>query len=71
MAFLGLKLMLFDSPKDLVFGKILVFGNILRFPGVNWAQKWTKTVNFIKHCVFLFTSTSGQDFSKIEQYLGE
>ena len=35
-----------DSPKDVVFGKIKVFGNILRFAGVNWAQKWTKTVNF-------------------------
>ena len=38
--------MLFDSHKDVVSGKILVFGNILGFPGVNWAQKWTKTVNF-------------------------
>ena len=35
-----------DSPKDVVFGKINVFSNILCFPGVNWAQKWTKTVNF-------------------------
>ena len=38
--------MLFDSPKDVVFRKILFFGNILCFPVVNWVQKWTKTVNF-------------------------
>ena len=35
-----------DSPKDVVFGKIKVFSNIWFFPGVNWAQIWTKTVNF-------------------------
>ena len=35
-----------DSSKDVVFKKILVFDNILCFPGVNWAQRWTKTVNF-------------------------
>ena len=35
-----------DSPKDVVFGKIKVFGNILCFLGVNWAQTWTKTKNF-------------------------
>ena len=35
-----------DSRKDVVFGKIKVFSNILCFPGVNWAQKWTKTQNF-------------------------
>ena len=35
-----------DSRKDVVSGKIKVFGNILFFPGVNWAQKWTKTQNF-------------------------
>ena len=35
-----------DSPKDVVSGKIKVFSNIWCFPGVNWAQKWTKTVNF-------------------------
>ena len=37
--------MLFDSPEDLVFGEILLFPNIFYFPGVNRAQKWTKTVN--------------------------
>ena len=35
-----------DSPKDVVSGKIKAFGNILCFPGVNWAQIWTKTQNF-------------------------
>ena len=41
----NLGLVLFDSPKDLVSGIILDFGNVLCFPGVNWAQMWTKTVN--------------------------
>ena len=35
-----------DSPKDVVFGKIKVSCNIFCFPGVNWAQRWTKTQNF-------------------------
>ena len=35
-----------DSPKDVVFGKIKVFSKMLSFPGVNWAQKRTKTQNF-------------------------
>ena len=35
-----------DSPKDVVFGKIKVSSNIWCFPGVNWAQIWTKTQNF-------------------------
>ena len=37
---------LFDSHKDVVSGKILVFGKILAFPVINWAQKWTQTFNF-------------------------
>ena len=37
---------LFDSHKDVVSGKFLGFGNVLGFPGVNWAQKWTKTIKF-------------------------
>ena len=41
-----LGLVLSDSPKDVVFGKIKVFANILCFLGVNWAQIWTKMVNF-------------------------
>ena len=34
-----LGLVLFDSHKDVLSGKLLFFGNILGFPGVNWAQK--------------------------------
>ena len=41
-----LRLVLSDTPKDLVSGKIKVFRYILCFPGVNWVQKWTKTQNF-------------------------
>ena len=55
--------MSFDSPKDIVSDKILVFVIIFDFPGVNWAQKRTKTVNFgyipfplkaiiFKHCSY-------------------
>ena len=64
----------------------MVFGNIFDFPELNWAQKWTKTVNFgyfsfpllfpfLKDCpqnVFaLLDTTSGQNVSKIELYLGQ
>ena len=41
-----LGLVLFDSHKDVVSGKILIFGNILGFLEVKWAQKWFKTVTF-------------------------
>ena len=41
-----LELALFDSPKDAVSGKMFVFGIVLNFPRLNWAQNWTKTVNF-------------------------
>ena len=41
-----LGLVLFDSNKDIVFGRSLVFGNILGFLWENWAQKWTKTIKF-------------------------
>ena len=53
-----------DSPKDVVSGKIKVFCNIWCFPGVNWAQKWTKTVKFgyvpfpLKHISFKDSSYS-------------
>ena len=41
-----LVLVLFNSHKMLdVVWKILVFGNILGFPGINLAQKWTNTFN--------------------------
>ena len=38
--------MLLESTEDVVFGEILVFGNIFDFPGLKKAQNWTKTVNF-------------------------
>ena len=38
--------MLLDSPENAVFKKVLVFAIIFDFPGVNRAQKWTKTVNW-------------------------
>ena len=37
---------LFNSHKDIVSEKNLVFGSIFDLPGINWAQKWTKTFNF-------------------------
>ena len=63
----------------------MVFGSIFCFPGVNWAQKWTKTVNFeyilfvLKHLILkdcshtifvLQKTTSGKIFNKMEPYLG-
>ena len=56
-----------DSRKDVVSGKIKVFGNIWFFPGVNRAQKWTKTGNFgyvpfpLKDISFKDSSYSGID----------
>ena len=41
-----LEVMLRDSPENAVFKKVLVFAIIFDFPGVNRAQKWTKTVNW-------------------------
>ena len=41
-----LEVMLLDSPENAVFKKVLVFAIIFYFPGVNRAQKWTKTVNW-------------------------
>ena len=82
----NLVLVLFNSYKDVVSGKILVFGNILGFPGINWAQKWTKTFNFryvpflLKHLILkdcldtsfvLWEPTSGQNFSTLVPYLVE
>ena len=47
--------MLFDRNKDVLSEKIFVFGNILGFLGVNWAQKWTKTFGYapflLKHLI--------------------
>ena len=64
---LHLELVLFDSCKNVVFGKMLVFGNIFSFPGVNLAQNGPKpsfwdmsgfcfTLNFerlFRGCLFL------------------
>ena len=77
--------MLFDIPKDVVFAEILIFSNIFGFPAVNWAPKWTEILYFgcvsfelkfntlkdFSNTVFvLLETTSGQSFSKTEQYLG-
>ena len=37
---------LFDIPKDAVLAEILILSKFFGFPAVNWALKWTKTVNF-------------------------
>ena len=81
---MGIKL--FDILKDALFAVILVFSNIFRIPAVNWTPKSNKTVNFgclpyklkfkilkdFLNTVFVLLETiSGQNFSKIEQYLGE
>ena len=81
-----LVLVLFNSHKDVVSGKILAFGSILGFPGITWEQKWTKTFNFgyvpflLKHLIlkgclstvfFLWDTTSGRNISKGMPYLGE
>ena len=42
LEFLFLILKLLDSHKDVVSGKILVFGNILGFSGVNWPRNGSK-----------------------------
>ena len=44
--FWDLGLTLFDVPKDAVFAETLVFSSIFGFWAVNWASKWTKTINF-------------------------
>ena len=82
----NLLLVLFDSHQDAVSQKILVFGKILDFPEVNWAQKWTKIFNFgyapfalkksiLKDCletdIFLWETTSSLNFSKLVPHLGE
>ena len=81
-----LVLALFDIDKDVVSGKILVFGNVFAFPGVNWTQKWTKTFKFgyvlfpLKHLILkdcldtvflLWEATTGLNFSKFVRYLGK
>ena len=82
-----LVLVLFDIHKYVVSGTILVFSNILGFPGVNWAQKWTTTFNFgyvlfplkhliLKDCletVFVLWDTTYRwsNFQQTVHYLGE
>ena len=58
--------MLFESQKDVVSGKILVFGNIFGFPRVIGSKNGPKPST-------LGTSetTSGRNFSKLVPYLGE
>ena len=66
-----LGLVLFDSHKDVVSGKKFGFGNILGFLGENWAQKWTKTINFgyvlfpLKHLILKDCSETVWDCSEI------
>ena len=81
---LGLTLLII--PKDAAFAEILVFSNIFGFLAVNWAAKWTETVNF--NCIpfetkfkilkdfsdtvfFLLETAYGQSFTKIKSYLEE
>ena len=77
-----LELVLFDSPKDVVFRKILLFGNILCFPGINWAQNWTKTVRavspqsynfgrFFKQCIWLMIDYLWSKFQQNPVISGE
>ena len=58
------------GPKDPVFEEILGFSNIFGFPAVNWAPKWTKTVNF---CCIPFEPKFRilKDFSNTEFFLSE
>ena len=44
--FCDLGVTLFDIPKEVVLAEILVLSSIFDFPVVNWAPKWTRTVNF-------------------------
>ena len=79
-------LTLFDIPKDVVLVDILVFSNIFGWPEVNLAEKWNKSVyfrclpfklmfqilkGFSSNVFTLLDTTSGQNFSKTEQYLVE
>ena len=80
-----LGLLSFDSPKVVVSGKILVFGNIFNFLGLNWAQKWTKTENFgcvpfvlkhtnfetlFLHCLFAMMDYLWSKFQQIRALYG-
>ena len=62
--------MLFDSHKDAVSEKKLVFGNILGFLRVIWAQKWTKIINFgyvsfpLKHLILKDCSKTSLSYER-------
>ena len=60
--FWDLGLMLFDIPEDVAFPEILVLSNIFGFPTVNWAPKWTKTVN-----LHAFHLSQNSNFWRISQ----
>ena len=52
----------------LIFLRMPFFKNIFGFPSVNWAPKWTKTVNF--GCIpFESKFKNLKDFSKKEDFL--
>ena len=46
MIFLGPGTYVINYSKDAMFAEILIFSNIFVFLAVNWAQKWSETVNF-------------------------
>ena len=85
--FWDLRLALFDIPKDVVFAETQVFSSNFGFAALNSAPKWNKTLNFgcltfklkfkilkdFSNTAFALLETlfSGQNFSKIEKYLGE
>ena len=50
-----MELVLFDSCKNVAFGKMLVFCNIFSFPGVNWAQNGPKP-SFLDMSHFCFNT---------------
>ena len=81
-----LKFMFFDSPKLILYANVLLFCNIFCFLGVNWSQKWTKSLhseskfflknlNFSKIVETLFLSAIilhlVKNFTKIGLYLGK
>ena len=62
--------MLFITPRGTVFAEILVFSNIFGFLAVNWAPKWTETVNF--SCIpFELKFKILKDFSNLVFLIGD
>ena len=76
--FWGLRLTLFDIYKDVV-AEMLVFSNPFGFAVVNWVpfgcvpfeSKFKTLKDFSSTTLFLLATTSGQNFSRIEQYFGK